>query len=608
MPFDTKKLSLYPQKSGVYLMKDAKGAVLYVGKAKNLRERIKQYFSFQQDSRAQVPFLIKKVESIETVVVHSEKEAFLLENTLIKRYQPKYNLLLKDDKTYLSLKINYKDKWPMIKLARLKGKPNRDELHFGPYVSMQAARQTLNLINRFFPLRQCSDREFVQRNRPCILYDMHRCIAPCVSYCKKKEYDEHVKRVVRFLQGKDKQVVRSLRKEMGKLSENLEFEKAARTLHIIGQIEKTLECQKVDLVGLVDMDVLSIFRRFDEAVLVKMIFRSGKLIGSANHYFSKVFQEDAEIFEFFLMQRYVFSRQSFPREILLPISLKTVKLLEEIISSHCSHKVRICCPLKGKKMKFIKMAEENAKAAFYQEKDLKAAQEKILLEMQERFFLSDYPRRIECFDTSHMSGSEKVASMVVFIDGEVDLNRCRKYKIKDVKEGDDYAMMREVIARRYEKAKERGDFPELVIVDGGKGQLNIARTVLSELNIVSVDVIALAKEKGRHDKGLSLEKVFLPDRRDPVSLERDSSLLFFLQRVRDEAHRVSITFHRKRQRKKSLHSFLDDVPGIGPVKRKALLSYFGSAHKIKEASVEELSKVKGISRSNAQVIFESLKS
>lgn len=603
MPFDPDKLSSYPEQPGVYIMKDRKNVVIYIGKAKVLRDRVKQYFVPGRDGRPQIPHLVARVENIETIVVSSEKEALLLENTLIKQHQPRYNVLLKDDKSYISLVITHKHKWPMIRLVRYKGKPRDDGMYFGPYTNVHAARQTLDLINKIFPMRQCSDRELERRERPCLLYHIHKCCAPCVNYCSKEEYDGYVNRSIQFLQGKNSEVLKGLHEELDEASEKLDFENAGRIHKIIQQVEKTIESQQVHRVETVDTDAFGIYRQGDEVSLAKMIFRGGKLVGATNHHFSKVVQEDASLMESFILQHYL-DQVDTPREILLSPTLESTKVLADLLSEEGGRKIQIQSPQRGDKLKLLQMAEKNAEAVFHQEKDVSAIREKTLLQMKERFRLTNFPQRIECFDNSHISGSERVAAMVVFTDGEIDKARYRKYKIKGVEQGDDYAMMQEVLTRRYKRAKEEDSLPSLIIVDGGKGQLNIARKVLSELDIVAVDVIGLAKEEGRHDKGMTSEQVFLQNVKDPILLRKDSPILFLLQRIRDEAHRVAISFHRQRQRKKTLHSFLDDIPGIGPVKRKALLQHLGSVKKIKEATEKELQQVKGLSKANVRTILE----
>ncbi len=598
MSFDPQKLNLFPTQPGVYLMKDLQGVVLYVGKAKNLRQRVKQYFVPGRDGRLMVPYLVAKINHIDTIVVSSEKEALLLENNLIKQHKPRYNALLKDDKSYIALKITTKEQWPTVKLVRYRGSPEPDGLYFGPYTSAQAARQTLDLLQRLFPLRQCSDQELARRTRPCLLYQMKRCVGPCVQKCTKEEYDHHVQRTIKFLRGQDKEVLKDLYEDMNRLSEALEFEKAAQTLRTIQYIEKTIESQHVDRPLGVDADALGIYRHGEEVILVQLLFRGGRLVGSRHFDFSNIAEDDTELLSSFLLQHYE-RQMEIPPDILLPVALSDRESVEEILTGRQQqHKVHVHFPQRGEKKALLDMAYTNAEAIFKSQKDEEALREKTLLEMQERLRLARYPSRIECFDNSTIAGTEPVSSMVAFTNGLKDSKRYRTYRLKIGTKSDDYAAMQEVLLRRYKRAKEENDLPDLVIVDGGKGQLNIALKVFEELNVTGVDVIGLAKEQGRHDKGMTEEQVFLPNQKNPILLKKNSSILFLLQRIRDEAHRVAISFHRKRRTKRTLHSALDDIPGIGPAKRKALLKHFGSLKKVEIATEGELKQVKGISDAN----------
>ncbi|MCB1112842.1 MAG: excinuclease ABC subunit UvrC [Chlamydiales bacterium] len=604
MIFDIKKIDTFPKKPGVYLMKNRWGTILYIGKAKNLRQRVKQYFVPGRDGRFMVPFLVSKVTDVETIVVTSEKEALLLENTLIKKHQPRYNVLLKDDKSYIALKLT-KHRWPMLQLVRYKGKPKADGQYFGPYTSAYAARQTFDLINKLFPLRQCSDQELARRTRPCILYSMKRCIAPCVGYCTEQEYSDHVDHTVKFLRGQDKEILRDLRHQMEGFSENLEFEKAAAVHKTIQQIETTVEKQHVDKPLGVDVDAVGVYRQGDEVIVCQLLYRGGKLIGSSNHSFSEIAQDDSELVASFLVQRYE-AQTYLPHEILVPIKVDQAQDIEEVIAAKGQRRVQIISPKRGEKVKLIEMANVNAKAAFAKEKDARAIRERTLLEMQEKLRLKRYPRRIECFDNSNISGTEPVSSMVVFIEGEKDKKRYRKYKVKTVDRQDDYATMYEVLMRRYRRGKEENDLPDLIIIDGGKGHLNVALKVLEELNIITIDVIGIAKEEARHDKGMTAEQVFLPNVKDPIHLKKSSSILFLLQQIRDEAHRTAVSFHRQRRSKRVIHSALDDIPGIGPAKKKALMKRFGSVKRIKEADISELCLVKGITKELAVLLKKTL--
>lgn len=602
MLFDRSNLDTFPTQPGVYLMKDADGHILYVGKAKNVRQRVRQYFLAGGDGRAIIPFLVAKIAKIDVIVVNSEKEALLLENTLIKQHKPRYNALLKDDKTYIALKLTHKHRWPMLALVRYKDRPKPGALYFGPYTSADSARKTFDLLNSLFPLRQCSDQEFARRTRPCILYDMKRCIAPCVQRCTKEEYDRYVDKTIKFLKGQDKEVLHELYAEMHRAADALEFEKAAAVLKTIRQIETTLEGQKVDKPLGIDIDALGLYRQGDEVIVTQLLFRGGRLVGSHNYNFAHIVEEDAELLEAFICQRYD-NHPELPHEILLPTLPEDIKALEEVLSAQPGRRqVKVFVPQKGEKKALLEMAQANAAATFKKEKDVAVMRQKVLLEMQERFHLARYPKRIECFDNSNTAGSLVVSSLVAFTDGVKDSARYRKYKIKTAAGSDDYAAMGEAIERRYKRAKEENDLPDLLIIDGGKGHLNAALKVLAKLDIVSMDVIGVAKEEGRHDKGVTSEQVFLPNVKDPILLKRHSPVLFLLQQIRDEAHRFVITYHRKLRSKKDLKSVLEDIPGIGITKRTKLLRHFGSAKKVLMATEEQLLAVQGISQADARAI------
>lgn len=603
--FNTAKIDKFPSQPGVYIMKNRGGAVIYVGKANDLKQRVKQYFAPGRDGRLMVPFLVCQVADIDTIVVRSEKEALLLENTLIKEHKPKYNALLKDDKTFIAIHVTNKQTWPKLEVVRIKGRAPDDGLYFGPYTSAFAARNTVDLLQRLFPLRQCSDQEFVRRNRPCILYGLKRCVAPCVNLCTPEEYKHHVDRTIAFLKGQDKEVVRQLEAEMLKCSEALEFEQAAMYQRTIQQIEKTIQQQHVDLPQGGDADLIGLYREADEVSLCLMFVRAGKLMGSRVFPFSNTVQDNDEIVESFLLQHY--DKESVPaKEILLAEPLKIAGVIEEVLTGIHGFKVDIYAPQRGQKKALAELAAINAKNAFHQEKDALALKEKTLLAMQEAFRLPHYPKKIECFDNSHLGGTEQVSVMVCFTDGMKDTKGYRTYKSRLAVGGDDYASMREVLLRRYTKAKEENTLPDLVIIDGGKGHLNLALKVFEELNVITVDVIGVAKEEGRHDKGITQEQVFLPNVKDPILLKKNSPILFFLQEVRDEAHRFAITFQKKQRSKKLVRSSLDAIEGVGPVKKKALLVHFGSVKAIKEASEDDLCKVAGINGALARQILQSL--
>lgn len=587
---DIEKLSL-PNLPGVYLMKAA-GEVLYVGKAINLRARVRQYFN-GSDTRPTVPYLVRAVEEVETIIVSSEKEALLLENTLIKKYRPRYNALLKDDKNYIGLRLSVKSAWPKIEVVRLRGKTKGDAMYFGPYTSAYAARQTLELLERVFPLRQCSDQEFLRRTRPCILYEMKKCLAPCVGLCTKEEYDAQVDNVIRFLRGHSKEAIKTLQGEMERASESLEFERAQAILMTIRQIEKTLEAQKVVRPAGGDFDAIAIYRQGEEVILYALNVREGKLVGGRAHNFSKIVEDDSELLSRFIVEYYQ-ERDERIKEVYVPIALEGKEAIEEIVGISVVH------PIRGDKKAFVDMALVNAEQAFKKVKDQAAILEKALLELQEKLHLTHYPEIIECIDNSNLSGSEPVSALIAFADGVRCPSRYRKFKIKEADLSDDYGMMQEVLTRRFRKSKE--DLPQLLVIDGGKGHLNIALKVLRELDIATVDVIGVAKEEGRHDRGITQEQVFLPNVKDPILFKPHSPALLLLQKIRDEAHRSAIGFQKKRRSKALIKSLLDDIHGIGPAKRKILLTHFGSVEKVSQATKEELEKV--VSARDADTIIE----
>lgn len=602
MIFDRKTLEHYPVQPGVYLMKDIDHKVIYVGKAKQIKVRLKQYFSATPDSRPMVPYLIEEIAFIDTIVVDSEKEALLLENTLIKKHQPKYNAFLKDDKSYISLMVNHHHRYPMLRLIRYKGKPQEEGLYFGPYTSAYAARQTYELLTQLFPLRQCSDEELKRRTRPCLLYGIKRCCAPCVKKCTQEEYDGYVQSTIRFLRGQDKEMLKDLYTDMHKASQELEYERAASILKIIRHIEHVLEAnQLVVKVDGKNTDALAIYREGRELVLTQLIFREGKLIGSEHFSFSQTAEDDEELITSFILQHYT-NDVALPDEILIPVSIKDAAVLVEILKDRLQKKMILIAPQKGEKLALIDLAKKNAKASFEREKDRRELNEKMLLDLQDTLKLNRYPKRIECFDTSHISGQEPVAALIAFTEGEKDTKRTRLFRMKTVKSADEYGYLREVLRRHLARAKQADELPDLIIVDGGKGQLNTAIEIFKELDIATVDLIAVAKQAGLHTKGMTQEKVFLRDQHEAIILNPRSHLLLLLQKIRDEAHRKAIHFHRTRRKKKSISSVLDELSGIGPIKKARLLRHFGSVQQIQKASEEELLSIKGITKKDLDAL------
>jgi excinuclease ABC subunit C len=597
MPFDPALITHFPTGPGVYLMKDGAGKVLYVGKAKNLRARVKQYFTPGRDEREMVPYLTAQVEAIDTLVVTSEKEALILENNLVKQHRPKYNVLLKDDKTFFSLMINQGHEWPMLRIVRFKGKPPAGNLYFGPYAHGFAARQTLKLLHHLFPMRQCSDRELKARTRPCILYDIKQCIAPCVQKCTHAEYDKLVRQVIDFLRGHDAGILKELKTELEEAVKNLAFEKATRLHQTIQYIEKTLEKQQVEKAGMKDLDAIALYRKADQVCISQLIFRDGKLMNSLDRFFAHNAQSDDACLSSFIVQTYT-DQESIPHTIVVSLPLPDGDILSHIISGEKKRHAEIIAPKRGDKKALIEMAQANAKARFLRETEAINQKELLLLGLEEALYLTNYPETIECFDHSNSAGTQPVSAMVVYVKGDKETKRYRKYTLRHTDPSDDYGALKEVLQRRYKHAKNEDNLPDLIVLDGGRGHLNVALEVLAALDVSTVDVIALAKEEGRHDRGLTCEQIFLSEHPQPHKLPLNSPILYFLQRIRDEAHRFAITFQREQRKKKSLSSTLDTLPGIGPIKKKRLLRHFGSLKRILAASCEEWSQVAGITQKN----------
>lgn len=604
--FDAAKLKNYPQEPGVYLMKDAHEKILYIGKAKHLKNRLKQYFQ-DTDTRQMIPMLLAQVVTIDTIITPSEKEALILENNLIKKHKPKYNILLKDDKMFVSLVVTTKHQWPMLKLVRHKGSQKKDGLYFGPYTNTLAAKETFDQLTSLFPLRQCSDQELNSRLRPCILYSMKKCLAPCVGKCTKKEYDNCVDQTVQFLKGQQSFLIDTLKEKMYAASEKLEFEKAAQLLKTIQRLEHIQENNK-SLVhsNRINLDALGFCRNLSDVVITKLKFREGKLLGSDHFFFEKVLQDDDQLLTQFILQHYP-SQTDFPKEILIPFFLEDVSILPEILKDLCSQNIKILIPEKSEKKEIVDLACKNAKSMVYHHCEKQQQQESLLLELQKHCLLSRFPMVIECFDTSNLSGSNAVASMVTFVNGKKETKLYRDFKIKSIAQ-DDYHAMYEVLQRRYSKPAQELPLPDLIIVDGGKGQLGIAKKVLEELSIASCDVIALTKEEGRHDKGLSKEKVYIPASQGPIIFSERSPVLFLLQQIRDEAHRRAISLQRKRRSKNLISSELTSLDGIGPKKKAALIKKFGSVKGIKKASKEDLEALTILNQKDIATLLDFQKS
>lgn len=606
------KVDALPAAPGVYLMRDRSGKVVYVGKAKDLRARVRAYLH-RGDGRSQVEFLMRRVADVETLVTRNEKEALILENNLIKQYKPRYNIRLKDDKSYLSIKVTLQHPWPRIFATR---KIVRDgSRYLGPYSSAVAARETLDVIEKHFQLRTCTDYNFKNRTRPCLQYQIKRCLGPCALPVDPAEYQQNLKRALLFIEGKKQELLEELRQKMKEKAEALEFEAAARIRDQIQAVERTIEKQRMLSHWGADQDIFGLYREGGFIEVQVLFVRQGKLTGNQAYSFEDLEFSDAELTEALLTQFYQGER-FIPEEILLPVEIGDREVREEYLSERKGKKVAILCPQRGDKRHLVEMAVENARQSFAERHDKEKQRERMLLELKEKLRLRQYPQRIECFDISTIHGRQAVGSMVTFINGEPEKNLYRRYRIRTVDPesgGDDFAMMYEVLKRRFGRALREQDFPDLVVVDGGKGQLTMALAALRDLGVTNVDAIALAKTHVKPsprspEVERSEERVFLPGQSNPVILKRNSNALFLLKRVRDEAHRFAITYHRELRKRQTLYSILDRIPGVGKVRKKQLLRHFGSVKRIEEASLEDLLQVPSMTEKAAREVIEALKS
>jgi excinuclease ABC subunit C len=590
------KLESLPTEPGVYLMKDRRGEIIYVGKAVNLRNRVRSYFTRTGDTRAFVSLLDQFLGDIETVLVHNEKEALLLENELIKKHKPRFNVLLKDDKQYISLRLDRTQSYPRLEVVRKYEKDGAR--YFGPYSSASAIRETLRIINRYFHLRTCTDHVLANRKRPCLLHQIGRCPAPCVYPVPEQEYRKSVDEVVLFLEGKAGELVDGLRSRMKQAAGELKFEEAARIRDQLLAIERSLERQKVATTDFKDQDVFASHREGDRLLVYVLYVRQGRLNGGQAFPLGSQEFPDEELLPSFV-NLYYDQGNFVPEEVLLPLDMEEREGLEALLTERKGERVRVMVPKRGEKRDLVDMAQKNAEQAVIERRRTKDETEVVLRRLQERLHLRNLPRRVECFDISHFQGSSIVASQVAATDGEIDKSRYRRYRIKTLEKQDDFASMHEVISRRLKRGQEEGDLPDLLVIDGGKGQLASALAAAKDLGVEGVDIISLAKSRDLevHDRdeesARSPERVFIPHRKDPIVLRQNSAELYLLARLRDEAHRFAITFQQKSMRKGNFHSVLEDIPGVGDTRKKQLLRQFGSLKRVREATIEELAEVLG---------------
>jgi excinuclease ABC subunit C len=600
------KINNLPSNPGVYLFKDKRGTILYVGKAGNIKHRVSSYFQKPAGKDLKTLTMLEKVADIDTMVTDTEKEAFILEDTLIKMHRPRYNVKLRDDKNYPCLKLSLEEEYPTLCIVRRIKKDG--SLYFGPYPSAISLRETLRLIRRLFPIRTCMDTKFTHRLRPCINYEMGRCLGPCCEGVDPNQYREVVQQVRMFLAGKNRDLLEVLQKKMEEESEELHFEAAAKIRDQIASIEQVVEKQKIVSTDFLDQDVIGFHRQDHKIVVYPLFVRAGRLMGGRGFVISSAGLLDEEVLSSFVLQYYREGR-FIPEQILIPKSIPEQDFVEQWLTELKGKRVKILVPLKGDKKHLLKMASENAEQFLLAKDELDKDEEKLLDSLKERLHLRNVPRRIEAFDISNFQGGNAVGSMVFFEDGKPDKERYRHFKIKTIEGADDYGMMYEVLLRRYQKAAKEDDLPDLVLLDGGRGQLNVAQEVFKELKIREVDLISLAKERTVEKPRPSRlrrteEKVFHPQYKEPFILGRHSPILHLLDRVRDEAHRFAIIYHKKVRSRETVRSELGEIPGIGQIRQMALLRYFGTVEKIKQATEEELVRVPKMNSKSAQRVYE----
>jgi len=596
------QLKALPAKPGVYLFKDKEGKVIYVGKAANLNSRVRSYFGAPSSLSAKIQRLVAKIRDFEFVVTNSEQEALILECNMIKKYTPRYNVRLKDNKTFPYLKIDIDEDWPGVYITRRVQKDGAR--YFGPFASAGSVRKTLRLIKKIFPFRSCSKRIDGKDKRPCLDYYIRRCLGPCIGAVEKQEYHDVINQVILFLQGKQELILRELNAKMKAAAQQLQFERAALLRDQIKAIEEVIEGQRIATTLQGEKDVIGLAQNENQAYVKLFSIRNNKLIGQ-DHFIMEGIKGESpgQIMTSFVKQYYA-AASYIPPLILLQHPVDEPAVLSEWLERQRGGRVELQVPQRGAKKKLVDTAAENAARGLelVQSKEMKS--EVIssgLRELKNRLRLSKMPRRIECYDVSNIQGALAVGSMVVLEKGRPKPAHYRRFRIKTVAGADDYAMIQETLRRRFKRGLTgEGTWaitPDLVLIDGGKGQLNAALEVRRELGLDSIPMVSLAKEN---------EEVFIPGNPQPVYIAKDSPALHILQRARDEAHRFAISYHRRLRHKEGMASALDNIPGIGPRRKKALLKKFGSIEAIKEASPEELSQTEGITPALAKTVKEYL--
>lgn len=597
--FDPKPiLKNLPNLPGVYRMKNASDEVIYVGKAKDLKKRVSSYFNKNIPS-PRTRMMVSQITGIETTVTHSEAEALLLENNLIKSFMPRYNVLFRDDKTYPYITLTGDE---YSRLAFHRGTQRKGNDYFGPFPNAVAVRESIQLLQKVFKLRTCENTVFSNRTRPCLQYQIERCTAPCVDLISVEDYRRDVSHATMFLQGREQQVMDELGEKMMAAAEDQEYEMAAVYRDRMQSLRQVQAKQFVSDFAVNDADVIAVAELMGEHCVNLVMIRGGRHLGDKSFFPKNAHgAELQDTMQAFLEQYYV--SQNMPPLIIVGVPIET-EALEEVFTQQAGRKVKINSNAIGDKRVWLKMAETNADLALQQRAAQHSNQQARLTALREALDLSETTERIECFDISHTMGEATVASCVVFDKGQMQNSEYRRYNITGITPGDDYAAMRDALTRRYKKVSAgEGKLPDLVFIDGGKGQLGVAVEVMQEVGLPDILLVGIAKGEERKP---GLEQMFFPNRDTPIGLKKDNPGLHLLQQIRDEAHRFAITGHRARRGKARMHSSLEDIEGIGAKRRKALLVRFGGLDGVKNASVDELAQVEGISQMLAEKIYQEL--
>jgi len=608
------KLSHLPNLPGVYLFKDDQDSILYIGKSKSIRNRVRSYFNSSAKHNLRIRLMTSRIHDLSLIVTDTEAEALILEDQLIKRHHPRYNVALRDGKSYPYCKLTVGEMYPRLLLVREKIDAKSE--YYGPYPSVKDARQVLKAVMTYFPLRTSKMQlDGTKTYRPCLNFQMERCLAPCRGVVPAEEYAKIVRQVRLFLKGRDKVLIKDLEQKMKKSSERLEFEKSAQYRDQIQAMRRIFERQMVLEVQGKDQDVFNLFREADATGVQVLFIRNGRLLGTDFFFFEDSSEaSDDNLLGQVLHRIYMPEGSIVPREILLPFEYSDRKMLEDALNKKSRHRVHVGCPRKGRKKELVSMAYSNAKVNLSEKRIRYVKNKDILKHVKYEIKLDRLPEVVEAFDISHLSGTMTVASMVCWKNNSPSNQDYRKFKIRSISGPDDFAGMKEVLTRRYSRTlSEGGTLPDMILIDGGKGQINIAAKVLEELGILNkVDLIGLAKGRSERKSGRSrgknidYEYVVKPNQKNEIRMRRNSDVLYFLQNIRDESHRFAIEFQRKLKRKHTLHSKIDDVPGIGPKRRRLLLNHFGSLTGLKQASTEEILQVPGIPENLAGKIWTHL--